>query len=81
MRYSLKKCLENNLVPNGLKVYVEPSIGNRNEEFLTQWHARLDEFSKTLTSDVVKFCENEIEQTKNEILEIGSRLKSLVTEP
>ena len=37
----LKKCLDNNLVPNGLKVYVEPSIGNRNDEFLTKWHATI----------------------------------------
>ena len=25
----LNKCIDNNIVPNGLKVYVEPSIGNR----------------------------------------------------
>ena len=35
----LTKCLANNLTPNGLRVYVEPSIGNRNDEFLDKWHS------------------------------------------
>ena len=77
----MKKCLNNNLVPNGLKVYVEPSIGNRDDAFLQQWHSRLEEFSKTLTSDVVQYCENEITKTNNEITELGNKLKDLVTPP
>ena len=56
----LKKCLDNNLIPNGLKVYVEPSIGNRCDEFLEKWHNRMEEFSKVLTTDVIEFCEKEI---------------------
>ena len=71
----------NNLIPNGLKVYVEPLIGNRDEEFLAQWHARLDEFSRTLTSDVVAFCEKELEKTKAEIEETSNKLKDLITPP
>ena len=74
-----KKCLNNNIVPNGLKVFVEPSIGNRDEGFLTLWHSRLDKFSKT--SDVVKYWETKIEKTKNKINEIGNRLKDLVIAP
>ena len=30
----LSKCLINNLIPNGLRVFVEPSIGNRDDAFL-----------------------------------------------
>ena len=56
----LTKCLANNLTPNGLRVYVEPSIGNRNDEFLDKWHSRLDKFSQTLTNDVIGFCDAEI---------------------
>ena len=41
----LKKCLSDNNVPNGLKVFVELSIGNRNDEFLAIWHSKSDEFS------------------------------------
>ena len=72
----LKKCLDNNLIPNGLKVYVEPSIGNRDDDFLTKWHNRLEEFSKTLTNDVVGFCEEELNKTNQEIVDISQRLQS-----
>ena len=45
------------------------------------WHSRLEEFSKILTSDVIKFCENEIQNTKNEINEASKKLSELVAEP
>ena len=77
----LNKCLTNNLIPNGLKVYVEPSIGNRDDEFLSQWHARLDEFSRTLTSDVAEYCVKEIAKTKEEIETISNKLKDLIPAP
>ncbi len=77
----LKKCIENNLVPNGLKVYVEPSIGNRDDTFLALWHERLDTFSRTLTNDVIQYCEQEVEKTKTEIAECSDRFKALVTPP
>ena len=75
----LDKCLTNNLIPNGLKVYVEPSIGNRDEQFLAQWHTRLDEFSRTLTSDVIAFCGTELTKTKDEIAAVNLKLKELTT--
>ena len=77
----LKKCLDNSLIPNGLKVYVEPSIGNRCDEFLEKWHNRMEEFSKVLTTDVIEFCEKEIKQTTNEIEETSKTLKELMTTP
>ena len=77
----MKKCLDNNLVPNGLKVYVEPSIGNRDDAFLAQWHSRLETFSKTLTTDVIGYCEAEIAKTKDEITAISGQLKALVSAP
>ena len=75
----LNKCLNNNITPNGLRVHVEPSIGNRDDAFLNQWHARLDEFSRTLTSDVVGFCEKEIAKTKEEIEITTKKLKDLTS--
>ena len=75
----LNKCLENNVIPNGLRVYVEPSIGNRNEGFLNRWHACLDEFSRKLTTEVISFCGTEISTTNKEIAEIGGRLQTLTT--
>ena len=67
------------MVPNGLKVYVEPSIGNSNEEFLSRWHACLDEFSQKLTTEVIGFCGSEISSTENEISEINEKLQTLTT--
>ena len=75
----LNKCLENNLVPNGLRVFVEPSIGNRNEGFLNRWHACLDEFSRKLTTEVIGFCGTEISSTETEMSDISEKLRSLTT--
>ena len=77
----LSKCLTNNLIPNGLRVFVEPSIGNRDDAFLKKWYERLDEFSRTLTNEVVEFCEQEITKTKLEIEGTSQRLKNNLTEP
>ena len=63
----MKRCLENNLTPKGLTVYVEPSIGNRDDVFMNKWQKRLEEFSRILTEDVVQFCEEEITKTNKEI--------------
>ena len=76
----LSKCLTNNLVPNGLKVYIEPSIGNRDEAFLNKWYNRLEEFSRILTKDVVEFCEHEITKTKQEIDSTSEQLKHLLND-
>ena len=76
----LTKCLTNNLIPNGLKVYVEPSIGNRDETFLTKWYGTLDEFSRKLTNLVVEFSEQEITKTNEEIAAISQRLKTRLSD-
>ena len=77
----LRKCLENNVTPNGLRVYVEPSIGNRDEDFLNQWHGHLNDCSRTLTNCVIDWSLKTIEKTKIEIKEATDRLKSLVPAP
>jgi hypothetical protein len=77
----LKKCLDSNVTPNGLRVYVEPSIGNRDDEFLQSWHEHLNEFSRTLTRSVIEYSEKTVENTKKEIAEATEKLKSLVSTP
>ena len=67
------------MIPNGLKVFVEPSIGNRDDDFLQKWHDRLETFSKTLTSDVIEYCEQVIAKTDEEIKEKTARLKDQVS--
>ena len=72
----LRKCLENKIVAKGLQVYVEPSIGNRDDEFLNKWHSRLEEFGRLLTTDVIEFSEKTIGVTKEETKNTAIALKS-----
>ena len=57
----LRKCLDNNITPNGLRVYCEPSIGNRDEDFMEKWHNQLTECSKALINITIEWSKNTIE--------------------
>ena len=76
----LKKCLENNVIPNGFRVYVEASIGNRDEEFMNWWHTQLEGLSKTLMNGVIGFCEKTVTNAKTEISEAQDQLKEVTTD-
>ena len=76
----LRKCLENNVIPNGLKAYVEPSIGNRDDAFLGDWHGTLFECSKKLTTLSIDWSLKTIASTKVEIATTEETLKALVSE-
>ena len=77
----LRKCLDNNITPNGLRVYCEPSIGNRDEDFLEKWHNQLTECSKALINITIEWSKNTIEKTKAEIQTASDRLKESVPAP
>ena len=76
----LRKCLENEVIPNGLKAYVEPSIGNRDDAFLGDWHRTLFECSKKLTTLSIDWSVKTIASTKLEIASTEETLKALVSE-
>ena len=40
----LEKCITENVIPNGLKLELEPTIGNHDEEFLSCWYNKLQSF-------------------------------------
>ena len=61
----LTKCVKEKVIPNGLKIELEPSIGNHDDEFLRNWYQRLKSFSITLMEDVIEFCN----KTNNTIAE------------
>ena len=44
------KCQKEKVILQGLSIYVEPSIGNQDSEFLETWHERLQFFSLPLMS-------------------------------
>ena len=41
----LTRCISEKLVPMGLKLKLEPTIGNHDQEFLVNWFSKLNEFS------------------------------------
>ena len=64
-----------NVIPNRLKLELEPSIGNHNEDFLAKWNDKLKKFSRELTTDVIEFCGKAITETDAEIEDTNKELK------
>ena len=77
----LKKCLDNDIIPTGLRTYVEPSIGNRDDVFLEGWHGILFDCSKKLINHSIDFSVKVIETTRTEIKATEDQLKTLITGP
>ena len=63
----MSKCYRDKIIPHGLSIYVEPSIGNQDEAFLETWHENLQSFSLTLMSQVITFCDQTINKVHEEI--------------
>ena len=61
----LRICLDNNITLNGLRVYCEPSISNRDEDFLEKWHNQLTECSKALINITIEWSKNTIDSLTN----------------
>ena len=57
------------MTPRGLKIELEPSIGNHDETFLAKWNEKLVKFSRELTQDVIEFCDSTIAKTTAKIAE------------
>ena len=57
----LSKCIQENLVPKGLEITVEPTIGNFDQEFVDNWYTNLKHFSIVLMKQIVAYC-NKAEQ-------------------
>ena len=70
----LEKCITENVIPNGLKLELEPTIGKHDEEFLSCWYNKLQSFSKEFMKDIISFCiktsselTDDISKTENEL--------------
>ena len=53
----LKECRDNKVIPKGLKIDVEPSIGNYDQEFCADWYTTLQDFSITLIGKIIAYSE------------------------
>ena len=63
----LSKCYRDKIIPHGLSIYMEPSIGSQDEAFLETWHENLQSFSLTLMPQVITFCDQTISKVNEEI--------------
>ena len=59
----LLQCTESKLIPNGLKLELEPTIDNLDQGFLDMWYFNLQEFSHTLMKGIAKFCDKTVSQS------------------
>ena len=71
----LKECKDTKVIPKGLKIDLEPSIGNHDEEFTSLWFRRLEDFSMILISDIINLCERIENETTVKIDEELADLK------
>lgn len=67
----LSKCHCDKIIPHGLSVNVEPSIGNQDEAFFETWNGNLQSFSLTPISQVIAFCD----QTINKVMRKSKKQK------
>ena len=72
----LSRCITDGLVPKGLELKLEPTIGNHDQNFLDNWYSKLKQFSLSLMKDIVQFCDKTIDATTTEISTTESSLKS-----
>ena len=70
--------MDNDIIPNGLRLELEPSIGNHDEDFLKNWYSKLEEYSKNFMKDVLAFCEKTSEETDTNITEVNTELQAAV---
>lgn len=76
----LQKCIQQQLIPNGLKIDLEPTIGNHDEEFVCKWYEKLNKFSLELMQDVATFCEQTINSSKEDITQVDADLRNTIHE-
>ena len=56
----LRKCSENKVIPLSYQVFLEPRIGNHDENFLKGYHDTLSGFSSQVMVYTAKYCKENI---------------------
>ena len=74
----LKECREAKIIPKGLRLDIEPSIGNNDNAFCEKWYRRLEETSLTLMQDIIDYSEKIENDTATQIRTQSDELKSLL---
>ena len=74
-RYFLETCIKDGLTPTSLKNFIEPSIGNHDEEFLTKWYQIQKDCANKLMQLTVEFCNTTIAKTNDVISKTEDSLR------
>ena len=74
----LSRCIAEELVPKSLKLELEPTIGNYDQEFVDTWYSKLKTFSLTLMKDIVSCCDKTIVKTEDNIKDTETYLKHII---
>ena len=74
----LKECLQAKIIPKGLRIDLEPLIGNTDEGFCTKWFAKLEEFSFSLMNDIIEHSEKIENETEEKIRRDTEDLKTIM---
>ena len=71
----LSQCINNKLVPKGLELTLEPTIGNCDQSFIDNLYYKLKDFTMNLMGDVVSFCDKTIKETNIKVDQTEGILK------
>ena len=71
----LSRRIQEKLVPKGLELHLEPTIGNYDQEFFDSWYFNLKYFTLILRKHIAAYCKKTEEKTQTSITEIEATLK------
>ena len=69
------RCIQEKLVPKGLELNLEPTIGIYDKEFIDNSYFILKDFSLIVIKQIVTYCKKTKEKTQTSITEIEATLK------
>ena len=61
------RCIAEKLIPNSLKLELEPTIGKFGQVFVVEWYSKLKGFSLILMKDIATYCGKTIKSTNESI--------------
>ena len=71
----LSRSIQEKLVPKGLELNLEATIGIYYQEFIDNWYSILKDFSIIVMKQIVTYCKETEEKTQTRITEIKATLK------
>ena len=58
----ISQCVKNKLVPKGLDLTYEPTIGNYDQDFIDNWYSDFKYFFLVLAGQIDSFCDKTIDE-------------------